>query len=116
MPYDVKAVLSGIVLIVAAILSYWSRSPIRPDFSTLVMVMAVLMVAAMWVFPEAGVKKGDVAAQSSHVRLGQTRPSIHVVALMVACERDARRTEPSITTRTATRVFHAALLRASSAL
>jgi len=22
--------------------------------------MAVLMVAAMWVFPEAGVKKGDV--------------------------------------------------------
>jgi hypothetical protein len=60
MPYDVKAVLSGIVLIVAAILSYWSKSPIRPDFSTLVMVMAVLMVAAMWVFPEAGVKKGDV--------------------------------------------------------
>jgi hypothetical protein len=58
MPYDVKAVLSGIVLIVAAILSYWSKSPIRPDFSTLVMVM--LMVAAMWVFPEAGVKKGDV--------------------------------------------------------
>jgi membrane protein YdbS with pleckstrin-like domain len=60
MPYDVKAVLSGIVLIVAAILCYWSKSPIRPDFSTLVMVMAVLMVAAMWVFPEAGVKKGDV--------------------------------------------------------
>jgi hypothetical protein len=27
---------------------------------TFVMVMAVLMVAAMWVFPEAGVKKGDV--------------------------------------------------------
>ena len=52
MPYDVKAALSGIVLIVAAILSYWSKSPIRPDFSTLVMVMAV--------FPEAGVKKGDV--------------------------------------------------------
>ena len=59
MPYDVKAALSGIVLIVAAILSYWSKSPIRPDFSALVMVMAVLMVAAMWVFPEAGVKKGD---------------------------------------------------------
>jgi hypothetical protein len=60
MPYDVKAVLSAIVLIVAAILAYWSGSPIRHDFSTLVMVVAALMVAAMWVFPEAGVKKGDV--------------------------------------------------------
>ena len=40
-----------------------SGSPIRPDFSALVMVMAVLMVAAMWVFPEAVDKKG-----------GQTKP------------------------------------------
>ena len=53
MPYDVKAVLSAIVLVVAAVLSFWSGSPIRPDFSTFVMIMAVLMVAAMWVFPEA---------------------------------------------------------------
>jgi hypothetical protein len=59
MPYDVKAVLSAIVLIVAAILAFWSGSPIRPDFSIFVMVMAVLMIAAMWVFPEAGVKKGN---------------------------------------------------------
>ena len=60
MPSDVKAILSAVVLIVAAILSYWSGSPIRHDFSTFVMVVAVLMVAAMWVFPEAGAKKGDV--------------------------------------------------------
>jgi hypothetical protein len=60
MPSDVKAILSAIVLIVAAILSYWSGSPIRHDFSTFVMVVAVLMVAAMWVFPEAGAKKGDM--------------------------------------------------------
>ena len=60
MPSDVKAILTAIVLIVAAILSYWSGSPIRHDFSTFVMVVAVLMVAAMWVFPEAGAKKGDV--------------------------------------------------------
>ena len=60
MPNDVKAILSAVVLIVAAILSYWSGSPIRRDFSTFVMVVAVLMIAAMWVFPEAGVKKGDV--------------------------------------------------------
>jgi hypothetical protein len=60
MPNDVKAILSAVVLIVAAILSYWSGSPIRRDLSTFLMVVAVLMVAAMWVFPEAGVKKGDV--------------------------------------------------------
>jgi hypothetical protein len=60
MPNDVKAILSAIVLIVAAILAYWSGSPIRQDFSTFVMVVAVLMVAAMWVFPEAAAKKGDV--------------------------------------------------------
>jgi membrane protein YdbS with pleckstrin-like domain len=56
MPNDVKAVLSIIFLVVAAVLAYWSRSPVRPEFSTFVMVAAVFMVAAMWVFPEAGVK------------------------------------------------------------
>ena len=60
MPSDVKGLLSAIVLVVAAVLAYWSGSPIRHDFSTFVMIVAVLMVAAMWVFPEAGVKKGDV--------------------------------------------------------
>jgi uncharacterized protein YqgC (DUF456 family) len=56
-PNDVKVILSAIVLIVAALLAYWSGSPIRRDFSTFVMVVAVLMVAAMWVFPEAAAKK-----------------------------------------------------------
>jgi membrane protein YdbS with pleckstrin-like domain len=59
MPNDVKAILSAIVLVVAALLSYWSGSPIRHDFSTFVVVVAVLMVAAMWVFPEASAKKAD---------------------------------------------------------
>jgi len=59
MPNDVKAILSAIALLVAGVLAYWSGSPIRHDFSTYIMVVAVLMVAAMWVFPEAGVKKGD---------------------------------------------------------
>jgi membrane protein YdbS with pleckstrin-like domain len=60
MPNDVKAVLSAVVLVVAAVLAYWSGSPIRPDYSTFVIVMAILMVVAMWIFPEAGVKKGDL--------------------------------------------------------
>ena len=60
MPNDVKAVVSVVTLIVAAFLAYWSGSPIRHDFSTFVIITAIFMVAAMWVFPEAGVKKGDV--------------------------------------------------------
>jgi hypothetical protein len=57
MPNDVKAVLSGVGLIVAAILAYWSGSPIRPDFGNFVMGTAVFMIAAMWIFPEAGGKR-----------------------------------------------------------
>ncbi len=60
MPNDVKAIVSAIALIVATILAYWHGSPIRPEFSTFVIITAVLMVAAMWVFPEAGVKKADL--------------------------------------------------------
>jgi hypothetical protein len=58
MPNDVKAALSAITLVVALILALWSGSPIRRDFSTFVIVTAILMIAAMWVFPEAGVKSG----------------------------------------------------------
>ena len=57
MPNDVKAVVSIVVLIVAAILAYWSGSPIRPEFGTFVLVTAAFMIVAMWIFPEAGGKK-----------------------------------------------------------
>ncbi len=60
MPNDVKAVVSAVTLVVAAVLAFWSGSPIRPELSTFVVIVAVFMVAAMWIFPEAGVKKGDV--------------------------------------------------------
>jgi hypothetical protein len=60
MPNDVKAIVSLVVLVVAAILAYWSGSPIRPGFSTYIMITAVFFIVAMWIFPEAGVKKGDV--------------------------------------------------------
>jgi len=60
MPNDVKALVSGVALVVALVLAYWGGSPIRPEFSTFVVVTAVFMAVAMWIFPEAGVKKGDV--------------------------------------------------------
>ena len=60
MPNDVKAALSAVALAVALVLAYWSDSPIRHDFSTFVVITAIFMVAAMWVLPEAGVKKGDL--------------------------------------------------------
>jgi hypothetical protein len=60
MPNDVKAIVSVVVLIVAAILAYWRGSPIRQDFSTYIMITAIFMVVAMWIFPEAGVKKGNM--------------------------------------------------------
>lgn len=60
MPNDVKAVVSVITLVVAGVLAYWSKSPVHHDLATIVMITAVFMVAAMWIFPEAGVKKGDI--------------------------------------------------------
>ncbi len=60
MPNDVKTIVSAITLIVGAVLAYWSGSPIRPQYGNFVLITAVLMVVAMWIFPEAGVKKGDI--------------------------------------------------------
>jgi hypothetical protein len=65
MPSDVKAAVSAVTLLVALVLAYWSGSPIRHDLSTFVVVTALFMIAAMWVFPEAGVKKGDVRRSKS---------------------------------------------------
>jgi hypothetical protein len=59
-PTDVKAAVSAVALIVAAVLAFWSGSPIRAELSIFLIATAVFMVAAMWIFPEAGVKKGDV--------------------------------------------------------
>ena len=64
MPNDVKAAVSALALIIAAVLAYWSGSPIRPEFSTYVMATAVFLVIAMWIFPEAGVKKSNTKKTS----------------------------------------------------
>ena len=57
MPNDVKAAVSIAVLVVGAILAYWSGSPVRPDYGNFVMGTAVFMVVSLWIFPEAGGKK-----------------------------------------------------------
>jgi MFS superfamily sulfate permease-like transporter len=60
MPTDVKAVVSAVVILVALGLIYWSGSPIQPTFDTFVLFTAIFFVVAMWIFPEAGVKKGVI--------------------------------------------------------
>ena len=58
MPTDVKAAVSAVVILVAALLAFWSGSPVRPEFHTFMLFTAVFFVVAMWIFPEAGGKKG----------------------------------------------------------
>ena len=58
MPTDVKAAVSAVVILVALGLVYWNGSPIEPSFDKLVLVTALFFVVAMWIFPEAGGKKG----------------------------------------------------------
>jgi hypothetical protein len=60
MPTDVKAAVSAVVIIVALGLVYWGGSPIQPAFDKAVLLTAVFFVVAMWIFPEAGGKKGGV--------------------------------------------------------
>lgn len=60
MPTDVKAIVSAVVILVALGLVYLVGSPIRPDFGKFVLFTAVFFVVAMWIFPEAGAKKGIV--------------------------------------------------------
>jgi hypothetical protein len=60
MPTDVKAIVSLVVFAVALGLVWWSGSPIRADFDKFVLFVAVFFVIAMWIFPEAGVKKGQI--------------------------------------------------------
>jgi hypothetical protein len=61
MPTDVKAIVSAVVVLVALGLVYWAGSPVYADKA--VLAIAVFFVVAMWIFPEAGAKKG--AAKNS---------------------------------------------------
>lgn len=60
MPNDVKAIVSVLTLIIAAGFAFWERGNGKPHMFGFVLGLAIFAVAAMWVFPEAGVKKGDL--------------------------------------------------------
>lgn len=60
MPNDVKAVVSLLTLVVAIGFAYWERATGKPHLFWFVIGLAAFAIVSMWIFPEAGVKKGDI--------------------------------------------------------
>jgi apolipoprotein N-acyltransferase len=59
-PNDVKAIVSLVALVVAIAFAYWERANGKPHLFWFVIGLAAFAIASMWIFPEAGVKKGDI--------------------------------------------------------
>lgn len=49
-----KIGFTAIIALLAAALSLWGGSPVRPDQVWLVVAIAAGMIAVMWTFPKAG--------------------------------------------------------------
>ena len=60
MPNDVKAIVSVITLIVAYLFARWEATTGKPHLYWFIILFGAFAVVAMWVFPEASVKKGDM--------------------------------------------------------
>lgn len=60
MPNDVKAIVSLITIVVAIAFAYWERAHGNGHLFGFILGFAAFAVVAMWVFPEASVKKGDL--------------------------------------------------------
>jgi apolipoprotein N-acyltransferase len=60
MPNDVKAIVSVVTLLAALIFAYWEATVAQAVPAWFVIGFAVFAVLAMWIFPEAGVKKSDM--------------------------------------------------------
>jgi hypothetical protein len=59
-PNDVKAIVSLVALVVAIAFAYWERANGKPHLFWFVIGLAVFAIVSMWIFPEAGVKKGEI--------------------------------------------------------
>jgi hypothetical protein len=57
MPTDVKAIVSVVTLLAALAFAWWEASVARAVPAWFIIGFAVF---ALWIFPEAGVKKGDL--------------------------------------------------------
>lgn len=60
MPNDVKAIVSLITILVGFGFAHWEQTHGKGDLYWLVIGLAVFAVIAMWIFPEAAMKKGDM--------------------------------------------------------
>jgi hypothetical protein len=60
MPNDVKAIVSVVTLLAALAFAYWEATVGLAVPAWFIIAFAVFAVVAMWIFPEAGVKKGDM--------------------------------------------------------
>jgi len=60
MPNDVKAIVSVVTLLVALAFAHYEAAYGKAHLYWLVIGLAIFAVIAMWIFPEAGVKKGDM--------------------------------------------------------
>ena len=60
MPNDVKAIVSLVALVAAVAFAYWEDANGKAHLFWFVIGLAVFAVISMWIFPEAGVKKGDM--------------------------------------------------------
>ena len=59
MPNDVKAIVSVLTILVGFGFAHWEQTYGRAHLYWLVIGLAVFAVIAMWIFPEASLKKGD---------------------------------------------------------
>jgi hypothetical protein len=63
MPNDIKAMLSVVVLLVAAGFAYWEHANGNGHLPMVVIVFGIFAVIAMWVFPEA-ISRSEVRSKT----------------------------------------------------
>ncbi len=64
MPSNIKAGLSVVALIVAAIFAYYEWTTGRVDLAWVTIGTGIFMVVAMWIFPEAAPKAKRVRSNT----------------------------------------------------